>query len=268
MAKIATRGGDLEGAALPLLPVQGGVLRRHAGGEGGRARSSARSRTRTLPPLEQLAGSLDAYLRLDRGERGQLRQDDPLRGRGARGAGAARPRARRDRAAHRRRAARRRARRHRCCARRCAAGSGSWTARAWTGSSTRDLDREALHGLLLGTLMGAVLAAGESDRYGELTSSRSTTKTSASSGPISRRRAVGAVARGRTGSTSTRRPPTFMPSKPWSQPGMTCPAPSGNENGSPAVPGVVELRAVLEQRADVLDADGLAGLRPPRRRPP
>src|SRR5689334_15847455 len=31
--------------------------------------------------------------------------------------------------------------------------------------------------------------------------------------------------------TSTRRPPFFMPTTPLSQPGMTWPAPSGNENG-------------------------------------
>ena len=52
----------------------------------------------------------------------------------------------------------------------------------------RDLDRETLHGLLLATLMGAVLAAGDApDAYGELTSSRSTTNTSVSFGPITRR---------------------------------------------------------------------------------
>src|ERR671916_3342096 len=33
--------------------------------------------------------------------------------------------------------------------------------------------------------------------------------------------------------TSRRRPPTFIPSTPWSQPWMTWPWPSGNENGSP-----------------------------------
>src|SRR5690348_15585223 len=32
---------------------------------------------------------------------------------------------------------------------------------------------------------------------------------------------------------STRRPPTFIPASPLSQPGMTWPAPSGNENGWP-----------------------------------
>ena len=33
--------------------------------------------------------------------------------------------------------------------------------------------------------------------------------------------------------TSRRRPPFCMPTMPWSQPGMTMPAPSENENGSP-----------------------------------
>ena len=60
--------------------------------------------------------------------------------------------------------------------------------------------------------------------------------------------------------TSTRRPPSFMPATPWSQPGMTMPAPSGNVERLAAVPRVVELRAVLEQHARVLDLDGLAGL--------
>ena len=46
-----------------------------------------------LPPFEQLSAEPGRLPRLDRGERGQLRQDDPQRGRGARGAGAAGPRA-------------------------------------------------------------------------------------------------------------------------------------------------------------------------------
>ena len=33
--------------------------------------------------------------------------------------------------------------------------------------------------------------------------------------------------------TSSRRPPSFIPAIPWSQPGMTCPAPSGNSSGCP-----------------------------------
>ena len=33
--------------------------------------------------------------------------------------------------------------------------------------------------------------------------------------------------------TSLRRPPTRMPATPWSQPAMTCPAPSENRNGCP-----------------------------------
>src|SRR3954452_17840667 len=32
---------------------------------------------------------------------------------------------------------------------------------------------------------------------------------------------------------STRRPPSFMPATPWSQPGMTWPPPSGNSKGCP-----------------------------------
>ena len=34
---------------------------------------------------------------------------------------------------------------------------------------------------------------------------------------------------------SSRRPPTFMPTSPWSQPGMTCPCPSANEKVAPGV---------------------------------
>ena len=33
--------------------------------------------------------------------------------------------------------------------------------------------------------------------------------------------------------TSLRRPPTFMPCTPWSQPAMTWPTPSLNRSGSP-----------------------------------
>ena len=89
-----------------------------------------------LPPFEQLAACLDEYLKLDRGERGLLRQDDPQRGGGAGGAGAAGPRAHgRPRTASSTGSART-GRPHRCCAPRSAAGSASWTARAWTGSTT------------------------------------------------------------------------------------------------------------------------------------
>jgi hypothetical protein len=34
------------------------------------------------------------------------------------------------------------------------------------------------------------------------------------------------------GTTSRLRPPTFIPTRPWSQPLMTCPAPRVNEKGS------------------------------------
>src|SRR4051794_32068814 len=91
-------GRDLEGAALPLLPLQGGVLRRHAGGEGGGARAAHGARPRAAPAgaALRLARRLPA---LGGGERRQLREDDPL-GERARGAPHARPRARRDGAAH------------------------------------------------------------------------------------------------------------------------------------------------------------------------
>ena len=61
--------------------------------------------------------------------------------------------------------------------------------------------------------------------------------------------------------TSTRRPPTFMPGMPWSQPWMTWPWPIVNSNGLlPLVPRGVELLAAVEQRADVLDGDLVAVL--------
>ena len=90
-----------------------------------------------------------------------------------------------DRAPDRRRAAPGGARRHRCCARRCAAGSASWTARAWTGSITATWTGRRLHGLLLSTLhrRGPRRRRGPAV-YGELTFSRSTTKTSVASGAI------------------------------------------------------------------------------------
>ena len=54
MARIAARGGDLEGAHVPLLPQQAGVLRRRAGGEGRRAGDAHRDR-----PVAAAAGSAD-----------------------------------------------------------------------------------------------------------------------------------------------------------------------------------------------------------------
>ncbi len=63
------------------------------------------------------------------------------------------------------------------------------------------------------------------------TSSSSTSNTSVEFGGISEPapRAPYPIA---GGIVSTRVPPTFMPANPWSHPGMTCPAPSGNSNGS------------------------------------
>ena len=64
---------------------------------------------------------------------------------------------------------------------------------------------------------------------------------------------------------SSRLPPTFIPSTPLSQPGITSPAPSVKVNGSSAVPGGVEFLAALVVDADVLDGDFVPGLRFRRR---
>ena len=60
--------------------------------------------------------------------------------------------------------------------------------------------------------------------------------------------------------TSRRRPPTFMPAMPWSQPGMTCALAERERERLAAVPRVVEHRAVLVERADVLHGHVVAGL--------
>ena len=137
---------------------------------------------------------------LDRGEREQLRQDDPLRRGGARGAGDARPRARR----------RPRSGSSTGCAGTSRPRRSLRTAvRGWLGFmdgacldwvAHRDLDRQTLHGLLLATLLGAVLAAeaDDDDCYGEVMLSMSTTKTSVASGR-DRARAVRARSRGPAG---------------------------------------------------------------------
>ena len=58
---------------------------------------------------------------------------------------------------------------------------------------------------------------------------------------------------------SSRRPPTFIPAMPWSQPGITSPPPRVKVNGSPRLPGGVEFFARVVAGADVLDGDFVAG---------
>ena len=225
------RGRDLEGAALPLLPVQGGVLPRHPGGEGGRARRAHRSRTRscrrssssrarwtpTCGWVDENASSFDKMIRssgvpevralLDRvrGETAARIVD------GLRGDKPASPLLR-------------------------------TAVRGWLGFMDgacldwiehRDLDRETLHGLLLGTLLGADprRRRGRALRRADVLRGRRR-RPAPRPGRSAGGEPFGPYARS-DGITSTRRPPTFMPSKPWSQPGITCPAPSGNEIGSP-----------------------------------
>ena len=131
------------------------LQRAHGAGPGAAAARAALGLARRLPEL-------------DRGERGQLRQDDPLLGRGARGAGAAGPRARRHGQAHRRRPQRGPAGRRPSCARRSAAGSGSWTAPAWTGSSTATSTARRCTACCSAPCMGAVLAAAARLRRADL----------------------------------------------------------------------------------------------------
>ena len=116
-----------------------------------------------LPPVEQLAASLDAYLAGSRrnadayaklitsvGAVPEVRElVERVRDETAR--------------AHPRRHSRPTAPRRRC-APPSAAGCGSWTARSSTGSSTATSTAQRLHGLLLGALLGAVTASGETDQ--------------------------------------------------------------------------------------------------------
>ena len=152
-----------------------------------------------LPPLEQLSGSLDAYLAWVEENAGSYDEDDPVGGRGARGAGDARPRARRHGAADHRRA---RGDRPASPVLRTAVNGWLWfmdgACLDWVDH--RDLDRETLHGLLLGTLMGAVLAAGEGGYARRLDASRGRRRRRASrSGRSGRRRALRAVGQRRAG---------------------------------------------------------------------
>ena len=67
------------------------------------------------------------------------------------------------------------------------------------------------------------------------------------------------------GMMSSRRPPLRRPTMPWSQPGMTMPAPSWNgERLGAAVPRGVELLPGRPRVADVLHAQLVARLRPSR----
>ena len=58
---------------------------------------------------------------------------------------------------------------------------------------------------------------------------------------------------------SSRRPPTFIPSTPWSQPGITSPAPSVKVNGSSRLQEESNSSSGLVADADVLDGDFVAG---------
>ena len=116
----------------------------------------------SLPPLEQLTASLDAFLGwVERQPRG-LRQARAQRRRDPRGPGARRRACATSTSARILEGSRPGADPRPRCAPRCARGCGSWTARSSTGSSSATSTRDQLRGLLLGTLLGAVTAAGES----------------------------------------------------------------------------------------------------------
>ena len=89
----------------------------------------------SLPPFEQLSGSLDAYLIWIEENAGSF--DKMIRSSGAvPEVRALLDRVRGDTVKRISEGLAEAASRHPCCAPRCAAGSGSWTAPAWTGSST------------------------------------------------------------------------------------------------------------------------------------
>ena len=113
-----------------------------------------------LPPAAGADGRARRVPAMDRGQRRRLREALSQRRGRARGARARRRRARRRRPTASSTASARRTTRGR--APRCAGGCGSWTGRAWTGSPTATLTRAEMHGLLLGTLAGALMAAGVS----------------------------------------------------------------------------------------------------------
>ena len=137
----------------------------------------------SLPPFEQLAGSLDAYLGWIEENAGSF--DKMIRSSGA--VPEVRALLDRVRGGHGKRIV------EGLAADEPASPVLRTAVRGWLGlhgrrlpglgRAHRDLDRETLHGLLLGTLMGAVLRR-PADGYGELISSRSTTNTSVSFGPI------------------------------------------------------------------------------------
>ena len=84
------------------------------------------------------------------------------------------------------------------------------------------------------TRRGRQLVKGDVVTLGDAsgTSTRSTTKISVSPGAITPPAPRSPYARC-GGMTSRRRPPTFMPCTPWSQPEMTWPTPRRNDKGSP-----------------------------------
>ena len=234
------RGGHLEGAAVPLLPAQAGVF---VATLEERPRSSPRCTARPLAAAARAARcSLDAWL-------GWVEENREAYGKLLRSA-AAIPEVRqlvervRDATS---------ARSSRHLAGRPAAGAARRRARVAVVHGRREprLGRAArphartAKGLLLGTLLGAVTAAGEpAPRCRYWTPSRSTTNTSVSFGPI----AGGGPGRRRRGRRDDELagPPTFMPSTPWSQPGMTWPRRAGSERLA-AVPGGVELAPFVNE---------------------
>ena len=156
------RGGHLEGAALPLLPEQAGVLpgdpRRR------RPRSSHARRRPTRHCRRRAARAASTPSSAGRGELGRLHQaassaasvpeveSSSTRPRGHGATGSSRG-SRRETPPP---------------ARRAAVRGWLWfmDGALWTGSSTATSSARQLLGLLLGTLLGAVTAAGEHGLFG------------------------------------------------------------------------------------------------------
>ena len=90
------------------------------------------------------------------------------------------------------------------------------------------------------------------------TSTRSTTKISVSPGLITPPAPRSPYARW-GGMTSRRRPPTFMPCTPWSQPEMTWPTPRRKSSGAPRLYDASNSSPGRVGHADVVHRHGAAG---------
>ena len=157
MARIAREAGVSKALLYHYFPSKR-QLHGHARAVDEALRMRVRARSSAAAERQALATALDgawpgykdnatAYAKLFRSASGRARGARAGRGR-ARGDGRADPRRPRRRGTTPAREPR------------STAGCGSWTGRAWTRSPTAVLSHAELHGLLLGTLAGALVAAG------------------------------------------------------------------------------------------------------------